>query len=138
MNFSEFDDFKIDSASLKKIRVFSRNVLEKEEELIHQQEELVLAISEAAQNIIKHAYEGKPHSDKMRIKISLNEKDLKIDLYDNGKVVDPKDIKPRKLDDIKPGGLGTFFINHIMDEFFFEKNNAHDWVNHLVLKKKIT
>ena len=41
------------------------------------------------------------------------------------------------LNDIKPGGLGTFFINHIMDEFFFEKNNAHDWVNHLVLKKKI-
>ena len=27
-----------------------------------------------------------------------------------------KKIKPRELSDVKPGGLGTYFINRIMDE----------------------
>ena len=40
----------------------------------------------------------------------------------------------RKLDDIKAGGLGTFFIGQIMDEVTF-KTSATDWVNHLILKK---
>ena len=43
-------------------------------------------------------------------------------------------IKPRKIDDVKPGGLGTFFIGQIMDEVIF-KTSASDWVNHLILTK---
>ena len=46
----------------------------------------------------------------------------------------PENIKPRKFDDIKAGGLGTFFIGQIMDEVVF-KTSATDWVNHLILKK---
>ena len=40
----------------------------------------------------------------------------------------------RNVDDIKPGGLGTFFIGQIMDEVMF-KTSATDWVNHLILIK---
>jgi len=46
----------------------------------------------------------------------------------------PKNIKPRQLDDVKPGGLGTFFIGQIMDEVIF-KTAASDWVNRLILIK---
>ena len=42
----------------------------------------------------------------------------------------------RKLDDIKPGGLGTFFIKQIMDDAVFKKDQQQ-WVNHLILTKKI-
>ena len=41
--------------------------------------------------------------------------------------------KHRKLDDVKPGGLGTFFIKQIMDEVVFKE--ATGWRNHLVLTK---
>ena len=48
----------------------------------------------------------------MRVRISLNNNNLQIDIFDKRKPAIPENIKPRALDDIKPGGLGTFFINH--------------------------
>ena len=47
----------------------------------------------------------------------------------------PENIKPRKLIDIKAGGLGTFFIGQIMDEVVF-KTTKEDWVNRLILTKR--
>ena len=58
-----------------------------------------------------------------------------MELFDKGKPVVPENIKPRKLDDIKAGGLGTFFIGQIMDEVIF-KTTKVDWVNHLILIKR--
>ena len=43
----------------------------------------------------------------------------------------------RDRDDIKPGGLGTFFINQIMDDVVFKKDQKK-WVNHLVLTKNLS
>ena len=97
-------------------------------------DDVVLAIAEAAQNIVKHAYSGQPTGDTMRVEITFKDNTLKIDLYDKGKPVIPQNIKPRKIDDVKPGGLGTFFIGQIMDEVIF-KTSASDWVNHLILTK---
>ena len=94
----------------------------------------MLALAEAAQNIVKHAYNGAATSDNLKIKISYNNNQLKIDLYDKGEPAIPTNIKPRDVDDIKPGGLGTFFIGQIMDEVLF-KTAATDWVNHLILIK---
>ena len=102
-----------------------------------QKDELVLAIAEAAQNIVKHGYKGvEETTDRMEIKISLKDGELEIGFFDKGKEVVPENIKHRKLDDIKPGGLGTFFIKEIMDAAVF-KRDQKGWVNHLVLTKKI-
>ena len=57
----------------------------------------------------------------MRIKINFTESGLlTLELFDKGKAVVPENIKPRKLDDIKVGGLGTFFIGQIMDQVVFK------------------
>ena len=72
----------------------------------------------------------------MEIKISLKDGELEIGFYDKGKPVVPGNVQHRKLDDIKPGGLGTFFIKQIMDGAVFKKDKQ-GWVNHLVLTKKI-
>ena len=56
MNLHESKDFLVHTSSLKEVRIFSREVFEKlnlDEDL---KEELVLAIAEAAQNIVKHGY----------------------------------------------------------------------------------
>ena len=96
-----------------------------------------MAIAEAAQNIVKHGYKGvEETNDRMEIKISLKDKDLEIGFFDKGKAVVPENVKHRKLDDIKPGGLGTFFIKQIMDNAVFKKDQD-GWVNHLILTKKI-
>ena len=137
MDISESKDFLVSTASLKEVRVFSREVFEKINIPQDQKDELVLAIAEAAQNIVKHGYKGIENTtDKMQIKISLSNNELEIGFFDKGKEVVPGNVQHRKLDDIKPGGLGTFFIKQIMDAAVFKKNQK-GWVNHLVLSKKI-
>jgi serine/threonine-protein kinase RsbW len=137
MTLSDSKDFLVNSASLKEVRTFSRDVFEKINLDQDLKDELVLAIAEAAQNIVKHGYKGiEETSDRMEIKISLNEDQLEIGFYDKGKPVVPENIQHRKLDDIKPGGLGTFFIKQIMDGAVFKKDQK-GWVNHLILTKKI-
>ena len=137
MNLSESKDFQVNSSSLKEVRTFSRDVFEKINLPQDQKDELVLAIAEAAQNIVKHAYKGvEETTDTMQIKISLKDSQLEIGFFDKGKTVVPENVQHRKLDDIKPGGLGTFFIKQIMDAAVFKKDQK-GWVNHLVLTKKI-
>jgi serine/threonine-protein kinase RsbW len=137
MNLSESKDFLVSSASLKDVRTFSREAFEKINLNQDLKDELVLAIAEAAQNIVKHGYKGvEETNDRMEIKISLSENQLEIGFYDKGKPVVAGNVQHRKLDDIKPGGLGTFFIKQIMDEAVFKKDQQ-GWVNHLVLSKKI-
>ena len=137
MEISESKDFIVSTSSLKEVRVFSREVFEKINIPQEQKDELVLAIAEAAQNIVKHGYKDiESTTDKMQIRISLKSGELEIGFFDKGKPVVPGNIQHRKLDDIKPGGLGTYFIKQIMDEAVFKKDQK-GWVNHLVLSKKI-
>ena len=137
MNIKEEQDFLVNSKSLKDVRDFARNIIDKSPILQNQKDELVLAIAEAAQNIVKHAYKDMATTnDRMQIKISFEDNELEIGFFDKGKPVNPENIKHRKLDDVKPGGLGTFFIKQIMDNAVFKKDQ-NGWVNHLVLTKKI-
>ena len=137
MDISESKDFIVSTSSLKEVRVFSREVFEKINIPQEQKDELVLAIAEAAQNIVKHGYKDIENTtDKMQIRISLKSGEIFSGFFDKGKPVVPENVQHRKLDDIKPGGLGTFFIKQIMDEAVFKKDQK-GWVNHLVLSKKI-
>ena len=134
---SEKKDFFVNSSSLKDVRSFSREVFDKLQLDQDLKDELVLAIAEAAQNIVKHAYkDNEDNSDKMEITISLNDGELEIGFFDKGRAVDQNNVRHRKIDDIKPGGLGTFFIQQIMDAVVF-KEGEKPWINHLVLTKKI-
>jgi len=134
---SEKKDFFVNSSSLKDVRSFSREVFDKLQLDQDLKDELVLAIAEAAQNIVKHAYkDNEDNSDKMEITISLNDGELEIGFFDKGRAVDQNNVRHRKIDDVKPGGLGTFFIQQIMDAVVF-KEGEKPWINHLVLTKKI-
>ena len=135
---SETREFIVNSASLKEVRSFSREVFEKIKIDQDLKDELVLAIAEAAQNIVKHAYKDiETNDDKMEIKISLGKNDeLEIGFFDKGKPVDGAKVRHRNIDDVKPGGLGTFFIQQIMDEVVF-KEGEKPWINHLILSKNL-
>jgi serine/threonine-protein kinase RsbW len=135
MEFSEEQTFPVETASLKSVRSFAREIFEKYSLFNNQKDELILAIAESAQNIIKHAYkEQLPTSDNFKIKISFSDNTLEIGFFDRGKPVNSQNIKHRSLDDIKPGGLGTYFVKQIMDQVLFKEHP--DWKNHLVLTKK--
>ena len=135
-HITEKKDFIVSSSSLKDIRTFSREVFSKVNINQDLKDELVLAIAEAAQNIVKHAYQNQETNDKMEIKISLDNGELEIGFFDKGRPVENSNVRHRKIDDVKPGGLGTFFIKQIMDAVVF-KEGEKPWINHLILTKKI-
>ena len=137
-SITEQRDFVVSSSSLKQVRSFSREVFEKVNIDQDLKDELVLAIAEAAQNIVKHAYKDiETNNDKMEIKISLGKNDeLEIGFFDKGKPVDGAKVRHRNIDDVKPGGLGTFFIQQIMDAVVFREGEK-PWINHLILTKKL-
>lgn len=76
--------------------------------------DLVLVVDEACQNIIRHAYGGAAGDIVLEIRRVAGA--LVVVLRDFADPVDPAAIRPRSLDDLRPGGLGTYFINEIMDE----------------------
>ena len=137
LNHTEKKAFLVNSSSLKDVRIFCRDVFEKlhiEQDL---KDELVLAIAEAAQNIVKHAFKNNANANElMVVQISCENKKLEIAFYDRGTPVDPKKVKHREIDNVKPGGLGTFFIQEIMDAVEFRDGNK-PWINHLVLTKQL-
>ena len=136
-SITEQRDFVVSSSSLKEVRSFSREVFEKVNINQDLKDELVLAIAEAAQNIVKHAYKDYPDTeDRMAVRISCTDKELEISFFDKGKPVEESKVKHRAIDDVKPGGLGTFFIQEIMDSIKFKEGDK-PWINNLVLTKKL-
>ena len=128
--------FDGEKKELSSIRKFVKDFLVKikvEEDL---QYKLLLVVGEATMNIVQHAYKGGNKLKKIKVELQLYNEFIQIDLFDQGYKADPKKIKPRKLEDIKPGGLGTHFIKMVMDEVMW-LNGENDWVNHLRLIKKI-
>ena len=80
--------------------------------------QVVLSVDEALANIIRHAYDNAADQP---IEISIQvigpppERALRVRLRDYGKVVDPAAIRPRDLEDVRPGGLGVHIIRECMD-----------------------
>ena len=137
MTIEEHKEFPVDSASLKEIRTFAREVLAKDPTFKTTSDDVVLALAEAAQNIVKHAYKDYPDTqDRMAVRISCTGKELEIAFFDKGKPVEESKVKHRAIDDVKPGGLGTFFIQEIMDSIKFKEGDK-PWINNLVLTKKL-
>ena len=95
--------------------------------------DVVIAINEACMNIIQHAYKGNASGD-IKLAIGLHANKLSVEILDFAEPVDRERIKPRRLDDVKPGGLGTHFIQEIMDDIDYghlENNQG----NRLVMSK---
>ena len=120
--------------NLKNVRLFLTSFLKNhniDDVIINQIE---LGVDEAVSNIIKHSYKGENKDKEINIKLEISKKKISIHLFDNGDPADPKKIKPRDLKEIKTGGLGTHFIQEVMDEVKW-KIKSKDWVNHLTLVK---
>jgi len=81
---------------------------------------IALVIDEAVSNIHRHGYLGS-HEEMLNIEIKGYQATqsspwkIQICIEDRAKQVELNRIKSRKLDDIRPGGLGVHLINTIMD-----------------------
>ncbi|MBD3385148.1 ATP-binding protein [candidate division KSB1 bacterium] len=96
---------------------------------------IVLAVDEACSNVIRHAYLNEPDQE-IYIKCTIEKNLLRIKIVDHGIQVDPKKIKPRPLDEIRPGGLGVHLIKSVMDRVRYK--NLVDSGNELTMIKYMT
>ncbi len=97
-------------------------------------EEIVLAVQEGAANVIRHCYGG-CSDNPIDMWILFGENELTIELVDYGTFVDPSQIKSRKLEEVRPGGLGVHLMQKVMDEVNFEQNPAGGTT--LTLRKRV-
>ncbi len=81
---------------------------------------LALAIGEAAANVIRHTYKHRPDA-RLALEIQTFPDRLEFALEDSGPKVRQEIIRPRRLEDLRPGGLGTFFIGCFMDKTFYDE-----------------
>jgi len=85
--------------------------------------QISLAIDEALCNIINHGYERRTDG---RIWVGIwalsnDPPGLRIVIEDEARQVDPATIQSRDLDDVRPGGLGVYLIQEIMDQVKYER-----------------
>lgn len=80
--------------------------------------DVVLAVDEASQNILRHGYGG---PGEVILEIRRQENRLVIHLIDFAPAADLSKIAPRPLDTVMPGGLGLHFMGQAMDELSWPK-----------------
>jgi len=126
------------SSDPKRLRMVREKVQEVTEEIGCSKKlisDLVIAINEACMNIMQHAYKG-DKSGEILLEIQKDSGDLQVVLTDFAEPVDLNKIRPRNLEDVKPGGLGTHFIQEIMDDCIYG-NLENSAGNYLKMRKKI-
>jgi anti-sigma regulatory factor (Ser/Thr protein kinase) len=96
---------------------------------------IVLGVDEACSNIIKYAYEGDA-AKTIALNVELMPEKITVELTDTGKKPDVAKIAPRKLDDIRPGGLGTHFLATVFDSVSYDTGRAAGTVLTLMKKRR--
>ncbi|PIW27936.1 MAG: serine/threonine protein phosphatase [Rhodospirillales bacterium CG15_BIG_FIL_POST_REV_8_21_14_020_66_15] len=81
-------------------------------------EQVILAVDEACQNVVRHAYGGRADGE-IAVELRRDGGDFVVELQDFAAPVDVGAIRGRDLDDIRPGGLGVHLIREIMDDVQF-------------------
>lgn len=79
---------------------------------------VVLAANEACMNIMQHGYAMDPDG-RIELRVTREPGALVLQLRDYARSVDAGKVRSRDLDDIRPGGLGVYFIDSLMDECGF-------------------
>jgi anti-sigma regulatory factor (Ser/Thr protein kinase) len=92
---------------------------------------LVLGLDEACTNIIRHAYD---QDDKtVRLEMERLHDRIRFVLRDYGRSCDPKCIRSRPLEDVRPGGVGVYIIRQVFDYVRYEPRRRG---TRLVLEKR--
>jgi serine/threonine-protein kinase RsbW len=99
--------------------------------------DLLLAVDEAATNVIIHGYRGQPGT--IEIEVKREAMDAVARVLDDAPPFDPTGVPApdltRPLAERPPGGLGIYLIRQYMDEVIYRPMPQGG--NELILKKRI-
>jgi sigma-B regulation protein RsbU (phosphoserine phosphatase) len=81
--------------------------------------DLKMAVDEACQNVIRHAYGGDENAGDIVVDFLRQNDAMIVHIMDFAEPVDPAKIKPRDLSEVRPGGLGVHLIKSVCDDAQF-------------------
>lgn len=84
--------------------------------------ELLLAVQEAATNIIRHAYGGE-FGQPIELVIEVDDCQISAILYHEGHAFDPSQARPPRFDGSQFGGFGLYFIEQSVDDVQYFQNS---------------
>lgn len=95
---------------------------------------IILAIDEACSNIIRHGYNN-DHTKNIDLTLTIESDHLSIILKDSGIEFDINTTSKRDINEVKPGGLGLYIIQNVMDRV--EYCRTQDGCNQLAMIKEL-
>lgn len=98
--------------------------------------DLALAVDEACQNIIRHGY-AEQAAGRIELRVRRDGEQLHVELEDRAPPIRADALRGRTLDDVRPGGLGTYFMQRLTDRVRLLRPRRGPG-NRLVLSKKLS
>lgn len=90
----------------------------------------VLAIEEAATNVVSYAFTDVPPPHRIRVRLEIDEKRCAAELIDNGRPFDPSAAAPPdlsgSLEERDPGGLGIHLLRHMADRVEYRREGGEN------------
>ncbi len=99
-------------------------------------DQLELAITEAASNIIRHAYLNRPDGPLQLVVEAFLDR-IVVQFFHQGAAFDPTTIKPPVFDGSREGGFGVYIIAHSVDEVSYAPDGEKGHCVRLVKKPKV-
>ena len=96
-------------------------------------EQMQLALTEAASNIVRHAYEP-GEAETLRIEAGWKDGTVRFRVFDSGRAFDGRDVPAPRLDGTEVGGLGIYLMRQLMDDVRWSRDG--EGRNCLVLAKR--
>jgi serine/threonine-protein kinase RsbW len=96
--------------------------------------QLELATHEAATNIIRHAYEGRP-GQLIYMTVEADAGMARVTLRHNGREFDPASVPAPKFDGTRFGGFGVYLIGQLVDEVTYTRDDEGRFMIRLVKRR---
>ena len=97
--------------------------------------QLELATHEAATNIIRHAYEGRPGLP-IQMAVEVDADTARVTLAHTGREFDPGVVAPPRFDGSRFGGFGVYLIGQLVDEVTSARDDEGRFVIRLVKRRR--
>ena len=114
-----------DLKELGRARAFVREVCGKIQDPAPSEEtvqQLELAVTEAASNVMRHAYAGRPDR-RIQIDVDVFADRIVLRLHHLGQSFDPDAVKPPAFDGSRDGGFGLYIITQSVDEVRYHRDD---------------
>jgi serine/threonine-protein kinase RsbW len=119
-----------DASSVPLVRGLCRQTLEHLGVVPEGIDEIVLALTEACANVVRHAAE---HED-YQVDVSIDDRTCRISVYDEGEGFDPETVSAAERDPLE-GGRGLVLMRALVDRLAFVR--AADGRHRVVLEKEL-